>query len=188
MDVHMTNNVLFVVIAVLMAVIITLLVKRSKALDRELDLALKVRSEKLKTQLAEEKREIAEGLLSTEQGKLDKIHLKNFAAWLFDDEEFVSAIASKVDELRPVALDRYNTKQRAELQKRADDDAAAMKRSREIYENNLRASTSITGKERIVSGGGFSGTDAIIPLMTVSNDTTTSFSGGDSCSVDASCM
>lgn len=186
MDVHMTNNALFVVIAVLIAVIITLLVKRSKALDRELDLALKVRSEKLKTQLAEEKREIAEGLLSTEQGKLDKIHLKNFAAWLFDDEEFVSAIASKVDELRPVALDRYNTKQRAELQKRADDDVAAMKRSREIYESNRTAS--ITGKERIVSGGGLSGTDAIVPLMTASNDVTPSFSGGDSCSVDASCM
>lgn len=186
MDVQMANNLLFVAIAVVFAVVIVLMVKLNKAKDRELDLILKVKSEKLKTKLAEEKRNIFEELMNDERNKLNKLHLLNFSVWLFDDKEFVSAIASKVDELRPAALDRYNTKQRAELDRRAEADAASMKQFQASVEADRKMA--IKGKNRIVSGGGISGTSPIVAPMII-NDSTPVYSGGDSCSVDvSSCM
>lgn len=186
MDVQMTNNVLFGVVAVLSAIIVALLVKRSKSLDREFKLSLEVKTEKLNTKLAEDKRNTFENLLNDERNKLTKLHLLNFSAWLFDDKEFVSAIASKVDELRPAALERYNTNQREELDRRAAADAESMRRFRAAVETERAAA--LSSKSRIVSGGGISGTSPIVAPMVIT-DSTPVYSGGDSCSVDvSSCM
>lgn len=188
MDLQTSNTILFFVVAFFTAVIIVLLAKRGKAMDKELDLTLKVSTEKLKARLANEKRETFENLLNDERDKLNKIHLRDYSAWLFKDKEFVEAIADKVDELRPAALERYNAKQKEELRLRAEEDAASMKRLAESGRNRIVSSPGINGKDAIVAGSGISADVAIVSMNTVSSDTGSSFSGSDSCSVDSSCM
>lgn len=179
MDTQMVNNILFAVIGVLVIIVISLLANRSKILNRETDFILELGRERVKVINADADKSYAETELKKEQDKLEKIHLLRFASWLFNDEEFVSVISSKVDELRPAALDRYNAKQQEELRLRAEADAAAMKRSQEYFKKSQEEA-----EARKVSSGTFTSDGAMIA---VSTDATSTFSGGDSCSVDSSC-
>ena len=173
------NLLLTALVAILAVALVVRLVLSGKANDKILKLTVLLQESREETAAMEQQK-----LLSDEafKIKLHKIHLRNFSEWLFEDEEFLTEISAKVDELRPAALERYNAKKQEEMRLQSEAWAENNRRFKERVEQDkkeaeAKKSSSHPGDSAAVVGG----------ISMISMDT--SFTDGGSCSVDSSsCM
>lgn len=118
---------------ILLSLIVLVLSVRLRNASKRIDL-LDLANRKLnsKAEIAKDKQLTAEQDVATQNAKLEKLGLLKFSAWLFDDDEFVSTMKAKVEELRPVALDRYNAGKAAEMARINAEREESNRRSREL--------------------------------------------------------
>lgn len=173
------NLLLIALVAILLVIVMVMLARSDKATDKILKLAVLLRESREETAAMDQQK-----LLSDEafKNKLDKIHLRNFSEWLFEDQEFLAEISAKVDELRPAALERYNAKKQEEMRIQSEEWAEKNRRFKERVEQNKKEAEA---KKSSSYSGDSAATGVAISMISMD----TSFTDGGSCSVDSSsCM
>lgn len=176
-----TNFGLYVVIAVLLFIVAALSFRLRNAGKRIDDLTQGNRNLNAgKIELAERK-QYAEKDLEAEQTKLDKIGLLKFSAWLFQDAEFVEAMKSKVAELRPAALERYNAKKEEEMARQAAEWEESTRRSREAMERREAERAEEAKRPKQSSDMIDASMGAVVTMSAMSVDTAVCDGGASAC-------
>lgn len=173
---------LLVVIGILVVTVVGMAVRNRKSKYRITELNVFLRESKDDAEYHEHQKNLA---IDGFKNRLHQIHLRDFSEWLWDDDRFISAVRKAVDEARPAALKRYNTKKEAELKAFREKEAEATKRSLEIMEARRAEEAS---KPRNSGSSSSSGDTSAAVISMISMDTSFSMDSS-SCSVDSgSCM
>lgn len=176
-----TNFGLYVVIAILLFLVVALSFRLRNAGKRIDDLSRGNKNlNAAKIEIAERK-QYAEKDLETEQGKLDKIDLLKFSAWLFQDAEFVDAMKAKVAELRPAALERYNAKKEEEMARQAAEWEESNRRSREAREKRESERAEEAKRPKQSSDMIDASMGAVVTMSAMSVDTAVCDGGASAC-------